>query len=292
MERVMLDSSGPLSVLDHGGNGPLIVCVHGLEGSAYNWNLIGPKLAETHRVVAPDLSGFGYSLPLDRGASVEVNTEVVADVIMHFGETAILIGNSMGGLISMLTAQRYPDRVKALVLIDPAAPVTNWLAVKPHAAARLSTPLVPWLGPWVVDVYRSRLSVEASVTESLNFVCADADGLDPSVWEDAREMTELRRTRDYSTDVLVEAVNSIAPYVLRKAPFADMLHRITQPTLLVHGTDDDLIQIQTARWMARQRPDWTAAFFEGVGHVPMLEIPDRLLTVIRTWEEGVLDPSD
>ena len=289
-ERITIDAKGELSVIDHGGSGRLIVCVHGLEGSAYNWNLIGPGLAETHRVVAPDLSGFGYSLPLDRGASVEANTDVVAEVIEHFGESAVLIGNSMGGLISMLVAMHRPDLVDALVLIDPAAPVTNWFTVRPHAAARLSTPLVPWAGAKVVDAYRSRLSVDASVNESLNFVAKDADALDPQVWEDAREMAELRRTRDYSTDVLVEAVNSIAPYVLYKRRFAPMLHRISQPTLLVHGTEDDLIQIQTARWMARQRPDWTAAFFEGVGHVPMLEIPDRLLAVIRTWERSVLDP--
>lgn len=289
-ERITIDANGELSVLDHGGSGRLIVCVHGLEGSAYNWNLLGPGLAETHRVVAPDLSGFGYSLPLDRGASVEANTEVVAAVIGHFDSSAVLIGNSMGGLISMMVAMEYPDLVDALVLIDPAAPVTNWLTVKPHAAARLSTPLVPWAGAKVVDAYRSRLSIDASVNESLHFVAKDADALDPQVWEDAREMAELRRTRDYSTDVLVEAVNSIAPYVLTKRRFAPMLHRISQPTLLVHGTEDDLIQIQTARWMARQRPDWTAAFFEGVGHVPMLEIPDRLLSVIETWERSVLDP--
>ncbi len=289
-ERITIDAGGELSVLDHGGSGRLIVCVHGLEGSAYNWNLLGPGLAETHRVVAPDLSGFGYSLPLDRGASVEANTQVVAEVIRHFGDSAVLVGNSMGGLISMLVAMDHPDLVQALVLIDPAAPVTNWLTVKPHAAARLSTPLVPWAGAKVVDAYRSRLSIDASVNESLNFVAKDADALDPQVWEDAREMAELRRTRDYSTDVLVEAVNSIAPYVLYKRRFAPMLHRISQPTLLVHGTEDDLIQIQTARWMARQRPDWTAAFFEGIGHVPMLEIPDRLLSVIRTWERSVLDP--
>lgn len=289
-ERITIDADGELSVLDHGGDGRLVVCIHGLEGSAYNWNLIGPGLAESRRVVAPDLSGFGHSLPLDRGASVEANMEVVAQVIKHFGDSALLIGNSMGGLISMLVAMRYPDRVRGLVLIDPAAPVTNWLTVKPHAAARLSTPLVPWLGAKVVDIYRSQLSIDASVSESLNFVSADAESLDPQVWEDAREMAELRRTRTYSTDVLVEAVNSIAPYVLHKRRFAPMLHRISQPTLLMHGTEDDLIQVQTARWMGRQRPDWTAVFFDGIGHVPMLEIPDRVLRVIETWEDATLEP--
>ncbi len=114
MHRVTIDTGGELSVLDHGGSGRLVVCVHGLEGSAYNWNLIGPPLAEDHHVVAPDLSGFGYSLPLDRGASVEANADVVADVIEHFGDRALLIGNSMGGLISMLVAMHRPHLVEGL----------------------------------------------------------------------------------------------------------------------------------------------------------------------------------
>ena len=96
MERTVVDSNGEVSLIDFGGEGPLIVCVHGLEGSAFNWNLIGPELARNHRVVAPDLSGFAHTPPLERGSTVEANREVVADVIKHYGDEAILIGNSMG----------------------------------------------------------------------------------------------------------------------------------------------------------------------------------------------------
>lgn len=286
MERKTIDARGEVSVLDYGGDGPLIVCVHGLEGSAFNWNLIGPELARDHRVVAPDLSGFGYTPPLDRGASVEANAELVAEVIKHHGDSALLIGNSMGGLISIIVAEQYPDRVRGLVLIDPAAPVSNWLKVRPHAAARLSTPLIPWLGSQLIDAYRATQSPEARVSEALDFVAADADALDPQVWDDALEIAQLRSAHEYSTRVLVEAVNTIAPYVLRKAPFAAMLHRVSQATLLIHGTEDALIQIETARWMARERPDWTHAFLDGIGHVPMLETPDRVLAIIDTWEQA------
>jgi pimeloyl-ACP methyl ester carboxylesterase len=284
--RVVIQSNGPVSVADHGGDGPLIVCVHGLEGSAHNWNLIAPDLARTHRVVAPDLSGFGHTPPAGRGSSVEANAHVVADVIDHFGGDAILIGNSMGGLISLLVADLHPGKVDGIVLIDPAAPVTNWFRVRPSAAARLSVPLVPWLGALAVDVYRATQSPAEGVAETLDFVAADAASLDPRVWADALEVARLRRTQPWATDVLVEAVNTIAPYVLTKSIFAKLLHRISQPTLLVHGTEDQLIQIETARWMARERPDWTHAFFEGVGHVPMLEVPERLLEVVHAWEEA------
>lgn len=291
MERITIDSDGAVSILDHGGKGPLIVGVHGLEGSAYNWSLIAPELIRNHRVVAPDLSGFGYTAPLGRGSTVEANAKLVADVITHFGDRAILIGNSMGGLISLLVAETYPDLVTGLILIDPAAPVTNWLSIRPAAAARLAVPLLPGAGPRLVDLYRATQSAEEGVTDALAFVASDADALDPEVWDHALEIAKLRRSQPWSTDALVEAVRSIAPYVLRRSRFATVLHRATQPTLLVHGTEDRLIQVETARWMGRQRPDWTHAIFEGIGHVPMLEAPERLLAVIAAWEEAVFDPS-
>jgi pimeloyl-ACP methyl ester carboxylesterase len=285
--RTTIDANGEVSILDHGGSGPLIVCVHGLEGSAYNWNMVGSDLASSHRVIAPDLSGFGYTPPLDRGSSVDANVDVVMAVVDHYGGPAILIGNSMGGLISLLVADRRPEIVSGLVLIDPAAPVTRWLRIRPRAAARLSTPLIPRLGRALVRGYRALQTPEQTVSEVLHFIAADADAMDPSVWEDAMEIARLRRTQPWATDALVEGVNTIAPYVLFRSSFGAMLHRISQPTLLLHGTEDALIQIDSARWMARERPDWTHAFFEGVGHVPMLEVPDTVLEVIRTWEAAV-----
>jgi pimeloyl-ACP methyl ester carboxylesterase len=288
-ERITIDLDGPVSVLDYGGTGPLIVCVHGLEGSAYNWSLIGPDLARSHRVLAPDLSGFGYTPPGSRGSTVEVNAQLVADVITHFGGEAILIGNSMGGLISMLAAETFPELVSGMVLIAPAAPVTNWLGLSLPASARLTAPIIPFLGPRIIAGYRALRTPEEGVDDALDFVAADPSSLDPRLREYALEVAEMRRTQDWSTAALIEAFNSIVPYVLRKTTFAKVLHRLSQPTLLVHGTEDQLVQPRTTKWMSRQRPDWTVAYFNGVGHVPMMEVPDELLAVFDVWESVVFD---
>jgi pimeloyl-ACP methyl ester carboxylesterase len=282
-----IDAGGKVSIIDHGGSGPLVVLVHGLEGSAYNWNLTAPSLAETHRVVAPDLSGFGYTSPLDDDSSVERNVELVADIIDYYGGPAILIGNSMGGLISILTAERYPDRVSSVVLIDPAAPVFSWASVNPAASARLSVPLMPFLGPKLIEAYKMRITPEAGVHEALDFVTADASRLDPSVYDAALEIAQLRRFQPWATEALIQATNSIAPYVLRKGRFAEVIHKLSQPTLLVHGTMDELVHVEAAVWMSRQRPDWTVAYLEGVGHVPMIEVPHRFLAVFDAWESAL-----
>ncbi len=288
MERYTIDLDGPVSVLDHGGDGPLIVCVHGLEGSAYNWNLIAPTLAKTHRVVAPDLSGFGFTPPLDGGTGVERNAGLIKDVIDHYGTDAIVIGNSMGGLISILTSELYPERVNSLVLLDPAAPIVSWTAINFPTAARLSVPLIPWLGEKLINTFRDLTTVDEGVAEALTFITAHPESLDQTVWEHATEIAALRRTQPWATRALIDATNSIAPYFVRKRRFADLIHRVTQPTLLIHGTQDELIHAQAARWIARQRPDWTVVLFEDVGHVPMLEAPERVLEVFTTWESATL----
>ena len=287
MERATIDAGGKVSVLEHGGTGPLIVCVHGLEGSAYNWNLIAPHLSETHRVVAPDLSGFGYTEPIDNDSTVERNAQLVADVIDYYGGPGILIGNSMGGLISILTAERYPEKVSRVNLINTAAPVFSWSSVSPAATARLSVPLIPFLGSRLIETYKVRVSPETGVHEALNFVAADASRLDRSVYDAALEIARLRRLQPWATDALVQGTNSIAPYVLRKRRFANLIHKLSQPTLVVHGTEDELVHVEAAMWMARQRPDWTVAYLEGIGHVPMLEAPHRFLAVYDAWEEAL-----
>lgn len=284
MERYTIDLGGPVSVLDFGGEGPLIVCVHGLEGSAYNWALLAPKLAETHRVVAPDLSGFGFTPQLDGGSSVGRNADLVKDVIDFFGGEAMLIGNSMGGLISILAAESYPDRVNSLVLIDPATPVFSWTSINLHAAARLSVPLIPWLGGKLIDAFRDQITVDEGVVEALTFVAAHPETLAAEVWEHATEIAALRRTQPWATSALVEGMTSIAPYVLTKGRFRDLIHKVTQPSLVIHGTEDELVHVAAARWLGRQRPDWTVVLFEDVGHVPMLETPDRVLEVFSTWD--------
>ncbi|MFV1970020.1 MAG: alpha/beta fold hydrolase [Acidimicrobiia bacterium] len=291
MERYTIDLGGPVSILDYGGDGPLIVCVHGLEGSAYNWSLIAPTLVKTHRVVAPDLSGFGFTSPLEGGATVERNAELVRDVIDYYGGNAIVFGNSMGGLISILVSELYPDRVNSLVLIDPATPVFSWTAINFQAAARLSVPLVPWLGGRLIDTFRDRFTVDEGVAEALTFVSEHPESLDSEVWEHATEIAALRRTQPWATSALVEAMNSIAPYVLKKSRFAELIHRVTQPTLLIHGTEDRLVRPQAARWIGTQRPDWTVVLFEDVGHVAMLEAPQRVLEVFETWETATLGES-
>jgi len=296
MKRTTIDINGPVSIIEYGGTGPLAVCVHGLEGSAYNWRLIADDLTKTHltkthRVIAPDLVGFGYTEPLGREVTVEANAQLVADVINHYGGPALVVGNSMGGLISILTAGQYPDRVSALVLVAPAGPVASWSRLKARTTMTLGSSMIPGIGPVIVEQYRASRTPMKGVMESYEFVAADPTIVPDAAFADALEIAELRRRQPWSSHALTSESRSIAPYVLTKGHFLRSLHKVAQPTLLIHGTSDTVVQRETAVWMARQRPDWTVVYLEGIGHIPMIESPTTMMQVFRTWEATLLQRS-
>src|ERR1700693_5284058 len=123
MRHRTVDLDGPVHYLDFGGEGNPLVMVHGLGGSAVKWMAVGPELAERHHAVAVDLAGFGQTPLFHRSAALGANAGLVHTFIEHvIGEPVVLMGNSMGGHISILEAADHPRWVTALVLVDPAIP--------------------------------------------------------------------------------------------------------------------------------------------------------------------------
>src|SRR5262249_47712242 len=119
------DLNGLVRYLDFGGfaDGPVVVCVHGFGGSAVNWTAVPPPLTGACRVLAPDLAGHGLTQSLGRGTDVASNRALLHRFIMSVtGGLVILMGNSMGGMISLLEASAVSAAVAGLVLVDPALP--------------------------------------------------------------------------------------------------------------------------------------------------------------------------
>jgi pimeloyl-ACP methyl ester carboxylesterase len=116
------------------GPRPPIVFVHGLGGAHLNWCLIGPQLAAGRRAVALDLRGFGLTPGLRSNSTVQANARLVDRFTTEvIGTPVILVGNSMGGQISIMETAAHQDAIKGLVLIDPALP-------RPRPAPGYSSP--------------------------------------------------------------------------------------------------------------------------------------------------------
>jgi pimeloyl-ACP methyl ester carboxylesterase len=104
------------------GQGSAIVMVHGLAGSLHNFTYgLASPLAKNHRVICVDRPGCGYSVrDSHANQSLEAQADTLVELLDHLGiDSAIFVGHSLGGAISLALAQRHPQRVKALALIAP-----------------------------------------------------------------------------------------------------------------------------------------------------------------------------
>ncbi|MBJ7612163.1 MAG: alpha/beta hydrolase [Candidatus Dormibacteraeota bacterium] len=123
-----VDIDGPVHYHDFGGSGPPLVCVHGLGGAAINWMAVGHELGRRYRVLAPDLRGFGETPLGNRDSTIDSNQRLLDRFIREVaGSAAVLVGNSMGGLLSTLQAARHPEKRcgpgrPGIALAPPAAP--------------------------------------------------------------------------------------------------------------------------------------------------------------------------
>jgi pimeloyl-ACP methyl ester carboxylesterase len=280
----IVDLGSPVHVVDYGGTGPPLVLVHGLEGCALNWVGAAPLLSHNHRVVALDLAGFGITPPNGRDASVESSAELVIDFIEHLDDgSATLIGNSMGGLVSMLVAVARPDLVASMVLVDPALPVVSWRDTDGEILVKLVGPLVPLLGPNLVKLYHRTHSPQEHARESMAMVAAEPASIPEIVRVASEEVVKARRSLDWAVPSLVDADRSIATWILNRRKYAKMLHKISVPTLLVHGSEDRLVHRTAAAWVIEERPDWDYELLDGLGHVPMMEDPPAFVATVEPF---------
>lgn len=274
----------PVHYIDYGGSGPAMVLVHGLGGAHVNWMSVGERLARHARVVAIDLPGFGRTPTEGDSASIHANRALLTRFIERvMGGSAVLAGNSMGGLISLMTAAESPDRVNGLVLVNPALPAAPGGFFDLGVAAMFAGYCLPGVGELLMTGRKALLGSEGSVRQMLDFCCVDAARVDPEVVAATIALSQERTKTAGGNAAFLSAARSIVMTVLQPGAFARMIERISAPTLLVHGTHDRLVPLAAARALASRRSDWTLEVFENIGHVPQLEDPEGFVAVVERW---------
>jgi abhydrolase domain-containing protein 6 len=111
------------------GEGAPLVLVHGLTGAAPNWFEVARRLVQSRRVLVPDLPGHGGSAPLPAAPNLDAYADRVRLIAEREGMLPTpIVGHSMGGLVALRLALRWPDDVSCVVLAAPAgiASVTRW----------------------------------------------------------------------------------------------------------------------------------------------------------------------
>jgi pimeloyl-ACP methyl ester carboxylesterase len=272
--------------LDFGGpdGAPVIVCVHGLSGSAENWTALAPLLADRYRLLAPDLAGHGLTRSMGRSTSVEANQALLHRFVQSVpGGPVVLMGNSMGGMIALIEAGTSPDLVSGLILVDPALPFVP-ARPDPRVTAMFALYATPGIGQ-LITASRRRMSPEAAVASVLALCCADPSRVSPEIIARHVELARQRAAFGEGGHDLAAAMRSVlatAGY-LRGRAYRRSINAVSCPVLLLHGSADRLVPVTAAAGAARAHPSWSVIILSGVGHTPQLEAPVQCAAEIGEW---------
>jgi pimeloyl-ACP methyl ester carboxylesterase len=287
-ESRMADLGGPVHWVDYGGpaagTGPTLVLVHGLGGSHLNWDLLAPHLTPHARVVALDLPGFGRSAPGERRATVPANVAVLERFLAEVvGGPVVLVGNSMGGMISILATEHAGDQVQGVVLLDPAVPGPR-RRLDPIVAGVFAVYAVPGVGERFLRLRRIRQTPLARALSLLRLCGVDPDTLPSEVIDRSVELIEQREDVDGMDRAFLVAARSLLGVLADPRRYrAAMAALDRRPVLLLHGDRDRLVSVEAARDIARRHPAWRYVELAGVGHVPQLQVPERVAAELLAW---------
>jgi pimeloyl-ACP methyl ester carboxylesterase len=268
-------------------DGPTFVCVHGLGGSLVNWALVAPELAHRGRVLAPDLAGFGLTDPNGRDTDVGSNRKLLDAFIRALDlEGVVLVGNSMGGMLALIQAVHAPQTVERLILVDAVFP--RVLSARGQPNARIAALFALYsanrrLGEWFVTNRARRLGAEGLVRETLRICTVDPKSVDQRMVEALIELAETRMTFHYSNRAFLDAARSIFRAQVSPGRFRELVRRVRQPALVMHGAMDKLVPLAAAREAAVEHDNWTLEVFHDLGHIPMMEAPARWLEAVERW---------
>lgn len=247
------------------GEGFPVVMVHGSGPGVTawaNWRLVMPELAKDRRVIAPDMLGFGYT---ERPAGVVYSKEHWVQQLKDLFDVlnikqADLVGNSFGGSISLAFAIAYPERVRRLVLMGS-------------------------------------VGVPFEITEGLNNVW----GYEPSFENMRKLMDTFAYSRELVNDELAELryQASIRPgfqesfAAMFPAPRqrwvdalvnpAEKIQALQQPTLIIHGREDQVIPMQTSLKLFELIQHAQLHVFGESGHWAQIEHSARFSRLLRDF---------
>ncbi|WP_188836214.1 alpha/beta fold hydrolase [Flexivirga endophytica] len=270
-------------------DGPRFVLVHGLGGSWANWADVMPSLAERGRVVALDLGGHGLTRTSPEQSTVTANLQLLRRFVLSTCEDrpAVVVGNSMGGLLAAQLAALDKRAVAGAVLIDPAIPPTPVGRPDPMVLVGFGISAMPVVGPRMLAGQGKRVPVEKQVEFTMRLVTSDFDRISPELYKLHLDEALQRPDRVGNTDAqYLSATKSLLWQLFRRGRFAQQMHRIIQPTLLLHGAQDRLVHVRTARALAAAHPHWTYVEGADKGHTPMLDHPEWVADEILRWADS------
>ncbi|MCW2527947.1 MAG: alpha/beta hydrolase, partial [Pseudonocardiales bacterium] len=269
--------------------------VHGLGGASTNFTDLAALLSPWLAAEAIDLPAFGRSGPSATNSySIASHAQVVTSYLQQSDRGPVhLVGNSMGGAVSILIAARNPELVRTLTLISPAVP-----DLRPKKAEDLLLPLllVPRVGPRMMRTL-DRHDAQSRARAVIDICFAHPELVPANRLAEAVADVEWRRGLPWANEAFLGSFRGIAGNYLSwggRSPWRTMAV-ITAPTLVVWGALDRLVDVSRAPRVAATIPGASLLVLPDVGHTAQLEDPvttaRSILALIRPSNRAVAAPN-
>ena len=277
-EFIELDDGSLIHIRDEGNkDGKIIVMVHGFNGSLFNYEPLIPYLSERYRILSLDLPAHGLTGAVKSDIySHEAFENVIKEVVKIQGvDEFYLIGHSMGGMIAWRYVLNNIKQIKGLVIIGSPfvgseIEYNDFQSVNaPPAAFKL---LDTALFREILSYVTPRLLVKEGISQTV----FDQSIVTHDLVDQFHDIILMDGTREAIGKLIISHEdNFIAdPSILRK---------INIPTLVLHGEEDNLVDIRFVSHFVEQIPDVKLISYPRVGHMPPMEIPIQLSKDIQNF---------
>ena len=263
------------------------ICVHGLSRNSRDFDYVAAAVADKYRVICIDVVGRGKSEWLEDKSQYDYET-YVADVIKLLDHLGIRkfewIGTSMGGIIGMIVAARYPHIVKGLLLND-IGPIIPGSAIER---------ILSYVGSSYE--FDNKIDAERSLRERMmTFGVKKEDH-----WKHLMQHSIMKKLNGkymfaYDPDIiptpkLVGKLKGVMKKIMpgeKKTGFPDVnlfdiWMKITCPVMVLRGKESDVLTKAIVTEMKNSKENIRVVEFEGVGHAPMLMEEEQIM-VVRKW---------
>ncbi|MGJ4752124.1 alpha/beta fold hydrolase [Leptospira kmetyi] len=255
------------------GQGPAVILLHGVCASLHTWDDWTASLKGKYRIIRLDLPGHGLT-GIDGDLSVLdpiQGVQLLEEFRKRLGlEKFYLVGNSMGGYISWNYSLSYPSRVEKMVLIDAAGyaqPLPELIAFGSHPLVR---PVAKFSTPSFL------------VSRGISQAYGDPSKLKDEVKERYIDLSMREGSRE-----AIAKIFQIAREKFLNPDISQRIAEVTTPTLVMWGTEDHWLKYEYFPYWKRDLKNAKFAVYEGAGHIPMEEIPDRTARDLDSFLSGV-----
>ena len=273
-EAQEVDLHGHRAVYRVAGSGPTVVLIHGMINSSRHWEEVAMRLAESHRVVAPDLIGHGDSATPRGDYSLGAHAASIRDLLTTIGvERATILGHSLGGGVAMQFFYQFPQRTEQLVLVSSGGLGREVSPLLRGAALPGASPLLRLAAqPRLVDAIAAAAGRLRERGRSKGaYLEAVARALRPLGESGARR-------------AFLQTLRAVIDVHGQHVSARDRLYLLGEmPTLIVWGERDRTIPLEHGVEAERAIPHCRFETLPRAAHFPNLEDPEGLATVLADF---------